>query len=195
MTNSHSNTARPGAARPLLGALRTLGLGLGLLIGQASWAAPTVSYVATNLADTTLGEDLWRYDYSFTGPIDAGGSLNLIFSHLSYSSLAASTGDSNLTLLPTQPDAGLMTDGIVYILPTNALASSDVSTLSVEFVWLIAGREPGSQGFEVVDASGNPAGGGKTTLPGDGNVVPEPASASLVLAALLGAGAVRRRKA
>ena len=194
MTQLRSTTARPDAARPLLSALRAIGLGLGLLIGQASWASPVVSYVATDLVDTTAGQDLWNYDYSFTGPLDAGGSLNLIFSYLSYSNLLESTTDSNLSLLPFQPDASLLTDGIVVVVPTMALTGTDTSMLSVQFVWSGGGRTPGSQVFEIVDLSGNPVGGGTTTALGDGSVVPEPASLALMLAALMGACVARHRK-
>lgn len=194
MTQLRSTTARPDVARPLLSALRAIGLGLGLLIGQASWASPVVSYVATDLVDTTAGQDLWKYDYSFTGPLDAGGSLNLIFSYLSYSNLLESTTDSNLSLLSFQPDASLLTDGIVVVVPTAGLTSNDASLLSVQFVWSVTGRTPGSQVFEIVDTAGNPAGSGTTTALGDGNVVPEPASLALMLAALLGACVARHRK-
>lgn len=195
MNHQHSGVERPQASRPLLNTLRAVGLGLGLLIGQASWASPTVTYVATDLVDTTPGEDLWRYDYTFTGPIDAGGSLNLIYSFATYANLAASSTDSNLFLTTTQPDSVLSTDGIVYVLLSSALADTDTSTLSVEFVWSVDGRSPGSQAFEVVDANGDPAGAGKTTVPGGGNTVPEPASVALAMAAMLGAGFARRRQA
>lgn len=199
MTQLHSFAARPDAARPLLSVFRAVGLGVGLgvslLFSQASWAAPVVSYKATNLVDTTFGQDLWKYDYSFTGPINAGGSLNLIFSYLNYAGLVSTTADSNLTLLPIQPDTGLGTDGIVFVIPTMGLASTDTSMLSVQFVWLGGGRTPGSQSFEIFDAEFNRLDGGETTAPRDGNVVPEPASMGLVMAALLGACVARRRKA
>ncbi|MGS0757516.1 hypothetical protein ACVBEH_24435, partial [Roseateles sp. GG27B] len=130
-----------------------------------AWASPTASFVATDLVDSVAGQDLWRYDYTVSGPIDANWLMNLLFSPTKYANLVSQTADSNLTLLPdVQPDTGLPADGIVQFSLNNALLAADAAALSVEFIWLgAAGSAPGAQPFEVVDSAGNPAGNGMTT--------------------------------
>ena len=202
MTQLRSTTARPDVARPLLSALRAMGLGLGLLIGQASWASPVVSYVATDLVDTITGQDLWRYDYTITGLVDE--SLLLNFSFLKYLNLDASEtyattgmdvadGDAKLVVfLLASSDPVAMVAGLISVNQQDPLSAASPITMRVEFDWLGQGA-PGSQGFQVFDVVGNST-EGATTPPGNGNVIPEPASLALMLAALLGACVARHRK-
>lgn len=181
--------AKTDVQKPL-SLLRAAALGLSMMAATAAWAAPAVIFVATDLADTTVGQDLWRYDYTLSGPVDAFGSVNLLFGHASYADLLSQTTDATLSLLDTQPDAGLLADGVVFVTPTNGLLAGDTTALSVQFVWLGQGA-PGSQPFEVVDGNGSPAGSGRSAAPAV-NGVPEPSALALALTALLALRALRR---
>ena len=182
--------------RSLAGTLRQTLLAGALLAANCAWAGPTVTYVATNLADTTIGEDLWRYDYVISGPLEAFGSLNILFGYASYMNLLSTPGDpGNFSSLDIQPDTGLATDGIVILTPFSDLLASDSTGLSVDFVWTgNPAAAPGSQTFQVFDAAGNFS--SESTTRAAGSIpVPEPAVASLVGAALLALGVSRRRRA
>ena len=191
----HGKTSAQRLQASLWGKLRVAAVvGLSATAACAAWASPTASFVVTDLTDTVAGQDLWRYDYTVSGPIDANGLMNLLFSPASYASLVSETSDPNLTLLPdVQPDAGLPADGIVQFSLNNALLAADAAALSVRFIWLGApGSSPGAQLFEVVDGAGNPAGGGMTTLQGVSSV-PEPSTLLLSTTALLALSVKRRR--
>ena len=176
------------------GLVRAAAVGLTMVMASAAWAAPTVIFAATDLTDTTVGEDLWRYDYSITGPVDAFGSVNLLFSAASYANLVSQTTDANLSLLDVQPDTLGGGDGIVFVTPINGLLAADVAALSVDFVWLGgSGSTPGAQPFEVVDGNGGPAGTGVTRLQSGGGTVPEPSALLLTTTALLALLARRKR--
>ncbi len=171
--------------------LRVAAVGLAMVAASAAWAAPTVIFVATDLADATAGEDLWRYAYTITGPVDAFGSVNLLFSPASYANLVSQTTDANLDLVDTQPDTGLPADGIVYVTPFSDLLASDTALLSVDFVWLGgSGSTPGAQKFDVVDGAGGFAGSGVTRLQSGGGTVPEPSALLLTATALLALAAL-----
>ena len=175
--------------------LRALAVSLGLLSAAAVWAGPTVIYVATDLADTTAGEDLWRYDYTVSGPIDSFGAVNLFFSSSLYANLFSSTLDSNQGLAAdVQPDVALPADGIVSSTFFAGLLDPDTASLSVEFVWLGgATATPEAQAFSVFDGNGGDAGSGRTVAAGTPpNGLPEPSPASLVAAAMVASALVRR---
>ena len=184
------------SAHWLQNTLRAAAVGLAVMTASAAWAAPTVIFVATDLADTTAGQDLWRYAYTITGPVDAFGSVNLLFSPASYAQLVSQTSDANLNLLDSQPDTGLPADGIVSITPLSGLLATDTAALSVDFVWLGGvGSTPGTQAFSTVDGNGGDAGSGRTRLQSSGGNVPEPSALLLTATALLGLLALRRRGA
>lgn len=176
-------------ASGIAGMFRAATLGLGLLVVGAAWAGPAVTYVATDVSGNN-----WRYDYTITGPVDAFGAINLIFSHLRYSNLVSSSLDSNLTLLDTQPDPILPADGIVHVTPDPALLATDTTTASVDFVWLGAtGTAPGAQAFEILNPDFNVTFSGQTVpAASNPNPTPEPTAASLVAAALLALALSRR---
>ncbi len=191
MQNKHN--AQEARRRPWAAA-RAMAAGLSMVAVGAAWAAPTVLFVATDLTDTTSGQDLWRYDYTLSGPVDSFGSVNLLFSPANYANLMSQTLDTNLTLLDVQPDAGLPADGIVYVTALNGLLAGDTASLSVDFVWLGAsGTKPGAQAFEVVDGAGSPAGGGMSQ-PLSGGTVPEPSALLLSFTALLALSAKRKQR-
>ena len=181
------------------GALRASAIGLSMVVASTAWAAPTVVFVATDQADTVAGQDLWRYDYTITGPGDAFGLVNLLFDYTKYTNLMSQTTDPALSLLPdTQPDtgAGTQADGLVKVSLDSGLAAGQTAAFSVDFVWLGGlAAAPGAQPFEYVDAAGFPAGGGRTSPQAGGGTVPEPSALLLAATALLALSARRRRGA
>ena len=186
----------PAAAHRAWARVRTAAVGLSLAIAGAAWAAPTVVYTAIDLDDGNSGVDRWRYDYTITGFIEVGGSLNLFYKPALYSSLLASSSDANIAdpaSTMVQPDVGLPADGIVYVAPAvTDLLAGDATSLSVEFVWLGgANSQPGAQGFEVVAADFTQTSTGQTSSSA-GGTVPEPSGLWLTATALLGL-ALRRK--
>lgn len=191
----HGKSGAQRVQPALWGKLRAAVVGLSMMSACAAWAGPTAIYVATDLADTVVGQDLWRYDYTISGPLDAFGSMNLLFSPSSYADLTSHTTDANLVLLDVQPNALLSGDGIVYVSPMNGLLAADTAELSVEFIWLGGSSStPGTQPFEVVDDAGNPAGNGMTASQA-GGTVPEPSGLLLAATALLAMSVKRKRGA
>ncbi|CAN5846720.1 hypothetical protein BH11PSE8_BH11PSE8_37800 [soil metagenome] len=148
-----------------------------LCTASMAWAIPSVTFVATDLADTTLGEDLWQYDYSVSGPMQVFGQINIFFVQPSYASLTGLSNDATIDVLPTQPDTSLPADGYVTLTALSPLLAADQAHLGVSFVWKGTGA-PGSQAFEVLDDQFNMIGGGIT------QAVPEPSSAALMLAGI-----------
>ncbi len=153
-------------------------------LSAVSSNALTIQYEATNLADTTPGQDLWRYTYKISGyTFAANEGLDIYFSQSLYGAL------SN-----PQPDAGpqWFASASTVIDPGGAPQIYDVLTIvpnpsldvvfSVDFVWLGQGT-PGSQPFDAYRTS--TAGGlnvfdeGRTV----GTSVPE-AGSTLALAGL-----------
>ncbi len=165
-----SCVASRGAKSVLIGAL---------LSATAAFALPTVSFVATDLADTTVGEDLWRYDYLISGPLGVFEAVNLLFSPTDYGALSSVAGAPQLDLLPIDPDAGLPANGMLTATALTTLAAGATANATVSFVWLAIGTQPGAQAFEHLDDGFNVIGNGLT------RPVPEASTALLLLGGLL----------
>ena len=170
-------------------ALRTMVIGAGLLLSSAVWAAPTVTYAAVDVAGS------WHYDYTVNGPIDFFGGVHLVFDYGSYANLASSSSDPSILL--NQPDQIALLNGDVFAtFDTAALADGSSALFSVSFDWLGTGA-PGSQAFDIFDASGNFVAAGSTTATGSTPPppLPEPSDIALAAAALLALSLTRRRSA
>ena len=188
------DTAGPRACRS--GARRATGrraMGTALLLTLALTApahAIQIEYLATDLTDTTPGQDLWRYDYRVgNGTFLAGQGFFVEFDYNTTSDLQdpppAVNGDWDPQVAqPSQiiPDTGLY----------DALARADSPALanlfSVEFVWSGGVTGPGSQPFTVYDAAFAPIETGNTVA-----ATPIPAPAALIAIGLLALSVPRRR--
>jgi hypothetical protein len=161
--------------------------------------AIVVTFEATDLADTTPGDDLWRYVYAVSDFSPASDvAVETLFDETLYRSLEdPAPGVTGWDILTLQPDTTLPDVGRY-----SALALSDGASLTepfqLTFVWLGGpGTAPGSQPFEVnsFDAQGgflDTLATGFTT-PATPSAVPLPATLALVLTGLLGVRLLRPR--
>jgi hypothetical protein len=158
-----------------------------LLSPFAAVHATTIQYAATDLADVTPGEDLWRYNYSVSGRTFLQSEIfDIYFDPSLYANLlagAAPNSDWDVLILnqPTPANLPPFDQGIF-----DAQASVDnpalTGTFSVSFVYLGAGS-PGAQRFEVFDAAFSSIETGFTTA--QSTVIPEPSAVLLCLGGLL----------
>lgn len=151
--------------------------------------AGVISYVATDLADVTPGEDLWRYDYAVGGHSFLQSEFfDIYFAPNLYGELTSASGpndDWDVAILQ-QPTPGNLPPFDTGIFDSFALLDNpDVAGLfSVNFVYLGAGT-PGAQPFDIFGADSSLLESGTTSRPVSG--VPEPSSVAL---ALIGLGAL-----
>jgi hypothetical protein len=150
------------------------------LAGAGSVSALTISFTAVNLANTSPGEDLWRYQYTLNGAVSQFDVIRLSFDDLSFGTLsngqpATSTSLQVQPLLqPAPPTDGsfalrVIGPGTVY---------RDRSGVSVDVVWKGAGT-PGSQPFALLSQSG------ATVLTGSTSAVPEPSATAMMALGLI----------
>jgi hypothetical protein len=148
--------------------------------------AASFHYQATDLTDTTAGEDLWQYsytvsDYSFS--MDSG--FIIYFEPSLYSTLQnpSPTTSSNWDILVIDPNTFIPDDGTF-----DALSLVDnpslTDTFSIDFIWLGV-NNPGSQSFEVYDSSFSVIASGDTLNTMTTTQVPEPPAGLLLIAGLL----------
>ena len=140
--------------------------------------AATVIFEATNLADTTPGEDLWQYSYT---PGDfafaASQGFTIVFDRTLFSQLQSPPPfvNADWDAISLQPDLLLGSDGFYDALALRN-APSLADPFKVKVVWLGTGV-PASQPFAIYDTNFQPLVQGQTTS------VPEPGALALLLAA------------
>lgn len=189
----NSNRRSTSTLQRPLNVLRMATLTAALTLASTAWAAPGVTFLATDLADTTAGEDLWQFDYSITGPLAEFESVNLLFTPSDFSpALAVLTSDISISTTVTAPVASPAADGQVLATAMAPLPSNAFAAMSVQFVWTGAGR-PGAQSFEVLDDHYNVLLTGTTMMAA---AVPEASTVTMLFAGmiLLGSVAYRRRR-
>ena len=148
----------------------------------------TILFTATDVADTTPGEDVWQYSYTpgdFT--FAAGQGFTIVFDRTLFSQLQSPPPFVNADWDPIalQPDLALNSDGFYDALALRH-APSLADPFKVKVVWLGTGT-PGSQPFTIYDTNFQPLVQGQTTTS-----VPEPSALALLLAAWLAAPAASR---
>lgn len=151
--------------------------------------AATLKYALQDVADTVAGQDLWQVQYVQQEALGAFESLNVLFDPALYAdlSLLGQSDELNVSVLLTQPDAGLGADGQLLLTAATDLGVSYQGSVDLSFVWLGAGK-PGSQPFEALDDGFNVVATGVTTP------VPEAQGILLALAGLLPVGLALRRR-
>lgn len=157
--------------------------------------AVTLSATAVDLADTVAGQDLWRLDYSLSGPLAEFHGVNLIYASTDFADLMLVTPPAaELATTLGQPDASAPFDGLLTLQAQSSLTSAYATHFSVSFTKL-NGSTFSPQAFELVDDSFNVTGSG--TLPvtiSSPSPVPEPSEAVLLLLGTLAVAGVRRRR-
>lgn len=154
----------------------TKGLLVFLVCLAGTLQASTIRYVATNLADTSPGQDLWRYDYTVSGRTFLHSEFfDIYFSPTIYATLTSPIGPGagwDVTNLqqPNPVNLPPFNRGMfdAFALTDNPLLSGQ---FSVNFVYLGAGV-PGSQPFVIFGAGANIVETGFTSVAG--TTVPEP---------------------
>ena len=113
--------------------------------------ATQISYQATDLDNTTTGEDLWQYAYTVSGDVfDKDIGFTIYFDLGLYDLLDQSPANPNFDwdVITLNSDFSLPDDGLY-----DALALEDNASLAdtfiVSFVWLGGTEGPGEQDFEV----------------------------------------------
>ena len=154
--------------------------------------ATTISYQATDLADTTPGEDLWQYSYTISGyTFNQDYGFTVLFNYLHYSNLGDPPPfvNSDWDPIVLQPDPILMADGTY-----DALALVDNASLvdpfTVSFVWLGSGT-PGFQPFQVYNPDFETIESGRTTS--GAAAIPEPATLLLLGSGLISFTGIRKK--
>ena len=79
--------ALPPQPKRLSKALRTWAAGAACLLATTAWAAAP-QFTAVDLTDTTVGQDLWQYEYTLTGPLPLFNAMNILFSSADYADLS-----------------------------------------------------------------------------------------------------------
>jgi len=147
----------------------------------AAEAQVSITYQATNLADTTPGQDLWNYSYNVSGfSFAQSQGFTVFFDQNLYTLLQSPppTVSSDWNAITVQPDLALSSNGFYDAQATRGSPSLS-DPFSVNFVWLGTGI-PGAQPFTVYDANFSTLVAGNTASP-----VPEPASTVLLFSTLL----------
>ncbi len=167
-----------------------------LLFSASISSATTITYTATNLTDTTPGEDLWQYSYTVSGyTFDTDFGFAIRFDYTLYSALEDPPPFVNADWDPIviQPDPALPDPGTY-----DALARVDAASLAdpftVAFLWLGTGT-PGAQPFDVYSFTS-----GVVEVFEEGQTtpaaapVPEPATLLLFGPGLAALGYARKRR-
>lgn len=168
-----------------------------LIAASPSATATKIEFVATNLADVTPGQDLWRYDYAVSGRDFLQSEVfDIYFNPTLYMLLTAgppANPDWDVLILQ-QPNPDVLPPFQRGIFDAFSLVTSPslAGTFSVTFVFLGSGN-PGSQMFEIFDADSNPVESGFTSLPG-AVIIPEPSTVALCLVGLAAAAIPFRRR-
>lgn len=159
-------------------------------------SASAIQFNAIDLTDTTLGEDLWSYQYhvdGFTFSPDQG--FTVYFNESQYSTLSNPQGGPEWDILLAQPDVNIPAAGFFDALNLSSGMAANFD-FSVDVVWLGGLAAPGSQFFERYELINS----GITILETGDTVpsaseVPEPASLSLTATGLIVAiQAIRRAR-
>ncbi len=160
------------------------GVRIALLGSALAWAgaasALTISFTAVNLANTSPGQDLWRYQYTLNGAVSQFDVIRLSFDDQLYGTLSngqPSTSTSLQVQPLLQPATGIDGSFALRVIGPSTVYS-DRSGVSVDVVWKGVGT-PGAQPFALLSQSG------ATLLTGTTSTVPEPTGTAMMALGLL----------
>ena len=168
---------------------------VGLLLLSRLADAATITFDSVDVADVTVGEDLWRYIYTVgDASFDANDGFAIFFDSQQYGALIAATPDTardafvttdaEWDILLLDPDPPLQGDGVFDALSLAGAPSN--FTFTVDFTWVGAGT-PGAQAFNLYrlaeDFSVITIAEGVTEA---ANPVPEPGALTLLVLGLSG---------
>lgn len=169
-----------------------------VVLGLTAWITPANASVITYVATNTGGSE-WRYDYTVSAePAEAAIEEFTIFFDLSVfaaANLRSLVSSADWDGLIGVVDPPLPADGFVDFLALSGgvAAGATQGGFSVLFDWFGPGA-PGSQAFDIIDASTFTVLRSGFTTPAVRPNVPEPATL-LLLALSLGALCRQRRHA
>jgi len=169
--------------------LKAVAIACAFLVSSSALHAATITFVPTNLADTTPGEDLWLYEYHISGfTFAASEGFSISFDRALYKKLQSPPPlvNAGWDVLTLQPDLALSSNGLYDAVALRA-APSLANDFKVTAVWLGTGT-PAAQPFTIYNASFTPIAQGQTAL------VPEPATSLLLLMGAMAAGTRRLRR-
>ena len=176
--------------------LHVLSLMALLVMPAAPASGVTITYEATDLTDTTAGQDLWEYTYVVSDhTFRANEGFTVYFDLGLYDLLdpfpAAPNADWDV--LTWDPDPGLPDDGAFDALALVGGASL-ADPFTVTFVWLGSG-DPGAQFYELYDDSFAILDKGYTVAVSSVGTTPIPEPGTLMLLGTgLGGLALRQRR-
>ena len=152
--------------------------------------AATILFTATDVADTTPGQDLWEYSYQVSGLTLTAGQGFTVFFDFNLCKLLQSPPpfvNADFDLLTVQPDLALQSNGF-YDAQALRSAPSFADPFKLRFVWLgTGGTAPAAQPYTVDNADFSTQSQGQTTS------VPEPSALALLLALAVFRGAYASR--
>jgi hypothetical protein len=169
-----------------------------LLVTPRTVQATLIIFEATDLADVSAGEDLWRYIYQVSGfSFAANEAFEILFDRTLYTKLKdPPPAVAGWDILSIQPDPSLPDDGRYSALALSANPSL-AGPFSISFVWLGGGGiSPGSQPFEInqFDNAGNIISTLETGVTRNASPVPEPNSPGWAAMLLLTLLILRKKK-
>lgn len=163
-------------------------VGLGLWAGSnLAFAASTLTYQSTDLADVVVGEDLWQNVYTFAGALEEFGGLTVHFDSALHANLDVTVVPLELSAVASQPDPLLGVEGLVGLTALSAQPPTYTANFTVAFV--STGAVPKTQPYEVFAADFSILEPGTAIQ----TPVPEPASALMLGLGSLALLALRRR--
>jgi hypothetical protein len=161
----------------------------GLLAFAGTAFAVQIGYNATDLPDTTVGQDLWQMDYQLSGSFAPLEGVEIEFAPDTFALISLVPGPYSdvFDSLVVQPLPAIAAPGLLQLTALRAVVEEG---FSFQALVVRVGAAPGAQTYKVFDTDFNPiAPEVRVTVAG----IPEPATAWLMLGALCLLPWLRRR--